>query len=139
MTAEEAETLIAHIGAEFARVEGRLTGVVNERTTRVIDATTAVIGGLHEELQANTEALDVLSANIIERRVYIDERLTLLEGHVATLADLIPGAAEALGHPPLRQLVEANARETRRIVWWIVAGLIAVEVVQWVVMILVLR
>jgi tetrahydromethanopterin S-methyltransferase subunit B len=139
MTIADPDQLISYIDTRMARVEGHLAGVVNERTTRVIDATTAIVSGLHDDLRATTEAVQVLSENIVERRVYIDERLTLLEGHVATLADLIPGAAEALGHPPLRQLVEANARETRRIVWWIVAGLIAVELVQWIVMILVLR
>lgn len=139
MAATEAEELISYIDTRMSRVEGHLAGVVNERTTNVISATTAIVVGLQDDLHATTEALTGLSENIVARRVYIDKRLALVEGHVATLADLIPGGAEALGHPSLRQVVEAHAAETRRVVWWIVAALIAVEVAQWVVIVLLLR
>lgn len=139
MTAAEAETLINHIDARMARAEGHLAGIVNERTTNVIDATTALHSGLHEEIRATSEAVQELSENIAARRKFLDERLALAEGRITTLADLIPGGAEALGEPPLRQVVEAYARETRRVIWWIIAGLIAVELAQWVVIVLLLR
>lgn len=139
MTIADPDQLISYIDTRMARVEGRLAGVVNERTTNVIDAVTALNDGLHEEIRATSEAVQGLSENIVERRRYIDERLVLLEGHVVTLADLIPGGAEALGQAPLRQVVEANAREARRMAWWIVAGLIVVELAQWVVIVLLLR
>jgi hypothetical protein len=126
VTADQADALINHIEAALGRAEGRLAGVVNERTTRVIDATTVVIGGLHEEIQSTTEALNELSANLVERRRYLDERLALDERRIETLADLIPGGAEALGEPPLRQMVDAflaSAATDRAQLWAAVAHL----------------
>lgn len=101
--------LETHLEAHLARVETRLIAAVNERATRMIDATTAVIGGLHEELQTNTAALDALSANIVERRAALDERLADQERRIAALADLVAGGAEALDLPPLRDTVAALA------------------------------
>lgn len=139
MTVSDPDQLISYIDTRMARVEGHLAGVVNERTTRVIDATTAIVEGLHEEIIATTTAVAALSENIVARRVYIDERLVLLEGRIATLSDLVPGGAEALGEVPLRQEVHQHAAEMRRMVWWLIAGIIAVEVAQWIVIVLVLR
>lgn len=108
MTAD-IDQLIAHLETHLARVETRLIAAVNERTTRMIDATTAIVGGLHEELQTNTAALDALSANIVARRAALDERLSVQERRIAVLADLVAGGAEALDLPPLRDTVAALA------------------------------
>lgn len=143
MTAEQADnTLITHIEAALGRAEGRLAGVVNERTSRVIDATTAVIGGLHEEIQSTTEALNELSANLAERRRYLDERLALAERRIETLADLIPGGAAALGEPPLRRVVaqviesaSADRTAVRSAIWQLRLGLILLALLELVLLI----
>ena len=120
MTAAEAETMLALIEGSLARTEARLTSMVNERTTNVISATTAIVGALQEELNATTEAVTGLSENIAARRAHLDERLTLAERRIETLADLVPGGAEALGVQPLRQVVTdvaAAASADRLAVW----------------------
>lgn len=131
MTAEEAETILDLLEGSLARAEQRLTTMVNERSTNVISATTAIVSGLHDDQQSLTEAMaslaDHLTAavgalrqDLVERRRYIDERLALVEGQVRTLADLVPGGAEALGETPLRQVVEAQhaAAEAARAELW---------------------
>lgn len=152
MSAADTQELIGLIEAQFARSEVRLTTMVNERNTHVIDATTAIVGALHDEIKATTEAVDSLSANMAERvsalednitarRAYLDERIALAESRITTLADLIPGGAEALNEPPLREAVAALAAvvahlERRPLPLWaqaLIAAFVLIEVVQTIV------
>lgn len=152
MSTADAATLEQIVEACLARAEARLTRMVNERNTRVIDATTAIVGSLHEEIQATAEAVDALSSNmaervaaleqnITERRAYLDERIALAESRITTLADLIPGGAEALDEPPLREVVATLAAVVQRLerrpppLWTqaLIVSFIAIEVVQTIV------
>lgn len=137
MTAEEAQTLIHHIEASLARAEARLTSMVNERNTRVIDATTAIVGGLHEEIQAAAEALSALSENVAARRSALDRRLDQVDAQIAALAERVPGGVDAIAavgpaEPPLRELVTAHWRATRVALIVFGALILALEVAQWV-------
>jgi hypothetical protein len=107
------------------RLAERMTRMVNERNTRVIDATTALVAVVREEVGETTKAVETMSehttaiisglrADLTTRRAYIDERLALVEArneeHADLLSQLIPSYQPlVVAGRPLRELVTQQA------------------------------
>ncbi len=134
----DAATLEQIVEACLARAEVRLTHMVNERTTNVISATTALVVGIQEEVVTTGEALTSLSEtvtvtlaalngqvvslerrvasleeNIAERRHLINVELASLRDAIDALQDAAPAGAPDPARPPLRALVATYRAETR--------------------------
>lgn len=137
MSAADAVQLEQILDAALARAEVRLTHMVNERTTNVISATTALVGGIHEEVVSTGEALTLFSErvsqgltelggkfadlearvgaledNIAERRHLINVELASLRDALDAVQDAAPDQPADPDRPPLRALVATYRAET---------------------------
>lgn len=138
----DAQVIEEILEACLGRAEVRLTKMVNERNTNEISATSAIVEGLHEEIQSLDEAVMGLSENITARRRMLDERLIQVEARLDVIEDHIPAAVlPDPSRPPLRTLVEtyrqetANvARETRRWLLVLTVLIVVIELAQWVLL-----
>lgn len=145
----DAQTIEDIVETCLARAEARLTSMVNERNTNVINATAAIVEGLHQEIQSLDEAVAGLSENITARRRMLDERLIQVEARLDEIEDHIPAVVPPdPSRPPLRSLVESYRQETahatattaemRRQLLILTALIVALELAQWAFLIVLL-
>lgn len=133
MTTSEIEELARLLDGRLAAHEARITRVVNERTTNVIDATTAIVLGVQEDVHAVGQAVDDLRAHVLARVSRLEDGQAALRADVDALAEAqqveLPSRTEA---PSLREQIAAVGELATRRLLIAAAFFVLIELAQWV-------